>query len=233
MKSIENLRDNHKGKIWIIGASPLLDQLPKNFFDDKISIAINETFRYFPNCTYILFSDKSMIKIIINEYPQFLKKSIFMWPVEAQYRNDRIKAFGGKTEGLIYMNWARDQSSNEHVLRQAFQKTVDSIMKRQPFNSVAYATNLHNAIEVAAIMGAKKISLVACEAKIIGDYFHAEKVRDPSEKMFSEYPPEIQKSINSSFIRFSKGTKWLAEMFKPYRIEVRRYDYSKGYEDIK
>jgi len=236
MKNIEELRNIHKGKeIWIIGLSPKLDNFPDNFFDDKISIALNKAFIAFPNCNYILFSDKREAQYIVTKAPQLLKKCIFMWPIEKHYRDDRIKAFQGNTKDLIYMNWARDQSSVESVLRKAFEDTIRKIVEGIPCPSISYATNSHNAVEAAVILGAKKITLVACEARLINFQYYARKRGldkvNPS-KDCREHSPEIQQSIHRSFRRMRLGLTWLAEILKNYGIEVRRYDYNKGYETI-
>ena len=236
MKNIEELRDTHKDKeIWIIGLSPKLDDFPDNFFDDKISIALNKAFVAFPKCTYILFSDKREAQYIVTKAPQLLRKCIFMWPIEAHYRGDRIKAFQGNTKDLIYMDWKRDQPSVESVLRKAFEDTIRKIVEGTPCPSISYATNSHNAVEAAVILGAKKITLVACEARLINFQYYARKRGldkvNPAGK-FEDYSLETQDIMYRSFRRMRLGLTWLAEILKNYGIEVRSYDYNKGYENI-
>ena len=89
---------------------------------------------------------------------------------------------------------------------------------------------LHTAIEAAAIMGAKYITLVGCEhgglyARCCG----LEKYYAPG--LFLPYPKVDP--------RLQNGTIWLAELFQPHGIKVRRYFYKKtknyprGYQKIR
>jgi len=63
---IEEFRDKYrrspysqKGEeIWIIGPAPSLDDYPKDFFDDKISIAVNYAYLAFPRATFFFTNHK-------------------------------------------------------------------------------------------------------------------------------------------------------------------------------
>ena len=48
-KSITELRNIHKGQdIWIIGAGSSMDYVDPSFFENKITIGVNQMFQYFP-----------------------------------------------------------------------------------------------------------------------------------------------------------------------------------------
>lgn len=68
MKPITELKDIYQRKtIWIVGIGPSLDDYPKDFFDDKISIGLNYAFKKF-DCTYMMAGERRPITTILKQY---------------------------------------------------------------------------------------------------------------------------------------------------------------------
>lgn len=56
MKNIIELKNKHKGKdIYILGSGKTMDYISSSFFNNKITIGVNQLFRHFP-CTYIVMT---------------------------------------------------------------------------------------------------------------------------------------------------------------------------------
>lgn len=57
MKSISSLYQVHSGEdIWVIAAGSSMDYVPEDFFDNKLSIGVNQTF-YKYCCDYVIIKD--------------------------------------------------------------------------------------------------------------------------------------------------------------------------------
>ena len=83
-------------------------------------------------------------------------------------------------------------------------------------------TVAHTAVEAAAIMGANRITMIGCEHH--GPY--AKRYG-----MGGYYQPDSAARYSVDH-RPADGTRWLAELFEPYGIEVKRYFYNEGYVEI-
>lgn len=236
MRVIEDLRDKYKGKeIWIMGTAPSLDDYPEGFFDNKIVIAINLTFRAFPTAfkehnenAYIILQTCGTARWVIANRPDLLKRLIFPLPITKQYR---IGYFGKFADIPIRMIWDRVGSGGS-VPRRRFEQVIKELMEDGACRTVTFGTTLHNAIPAAVMMGGKKISLVGCDAcrRDGRRYARRSLEREISPESMSV---EHRKSEEHWFERVRRGTRWLAEILKDYGIEVRRYNYHGGYEEIK
>lgn len=227
MRHIEDLRDCHKGKeIWVIGCGPSLDDFPDDFFDNRLSIALNWMFIAFPRCTYIHY-DHILLKDFMEEKPDLFKKCILTWPVEARILPDD---FGEHKEDPIWMDRGRTPTIKETV-----EEAVRKIMEGCAGSYVTGINVCHAAIQAAAILGASEITLVGCEYIFTGlRGAHAQK-RGLSD--FYKKEEELLDWRREEFAHIEKGITpdvvgWLARAFKPYKREVRRYYYGKGYEEI-
>lgn len=222
LKFIENLRDYHKNEeIWIIGCGQSLCDFPKRFFSRKITIALNWAITAFPNCTYWHGHHECFREYLRDEKPEFLEKSIILFPFPGSFKHGRItdprEFFGKLVSKPIWMKFW----DTRPIPRSAFEDIIKCIMeKRIPSRGYrASMTIAHTAIQAAAVMGTKKITLVGCEHQGLHAFYKGRRLpNDP---------------------RYETGTRWSAEIFSEYGIEVVRYFYKngpyykKGYAKIK
>jgi len=217
MRYIEELRDLHKNKeIWVIGSGPSVDDFPNDFFDDKISIALNETGFAFPNCTYIHSCDIPFSKGM-KDKPE-LGKCIFVHRPGIDWGDlPVVMRFSGK-----------------RAIREDFELVAKCIMLKGDCCYLTRTTIAHTAIQAAVVMGAKKVTLVGCEARAMKDRSYS--VRSGGKlRVCSE---EEQKGTSVTFAAMREGVQWLAEALPG--IEIARYYYKdipeygvkKGYEII-
>jgi|GEM_PF-4704625 len=231
MRYIEDLRDIHKDKeIWIIGCGPSLDDFPDKFFKDKITIALNWAIIRFPDCTYWHGHHEELREYLRDEKPEFLEKSIILFPFPGPFRHGRItqpkEFFGDLVSKPIWMKFW----DTRPIPKSAFEEVIKSIMeKRTPRGYRASMTVAHTAVEAAAVMGANRITMIGCEHQ--GG--HAQRYG------MDDYCRGGIPSSPSVDPRLPNGTIWLAELFRPYGIKVRRYFYKKtknyprGYQKIR
>jgi hypothetical protein len=230
IRFIEDLRDIYKNReIWIIGTGKSLDDFSDDFFDDKISITLNWALLRFPNSSYCHGHHENIREYLRDKKPELLEKSIIPYPFPGPFYHKRIldpiEFFGDLTSVPIWMNF-RD---TRPIPRSLLEETVRGIMEKK--TDVRYHASMsvaHTAIECAAIMGAKKITLVGCEHRI----FQGGKGRGEKGNISAiSIPYNIDK-------RVADGTNWLAELFGEYGVEVQRFYnndtgfYKKGYEKI-
>lgn len=222
-------RDRHKGEeIWIVGSGLSIDDLPDNFFDHRVSLAMGWVFIAFPNCTYYFSVDKDFPKWVIENRPKDAHKLICACEEVGitDYRN-HMGEFGEKP---MYAPWGVTGYNG-------FVESVSNIMRGKAWRLADMACCVQPAIQVAAILGARKVTLAGCEAKTAKyrsnaqkrgiDKFYIEKAQ--KGRMYSE---AAQRGDTDFFRRCRQGVKWLADLFGPYGIEVKRFYYKKGYEEI-
>ena len=239
MRYIEEARDCHKGsEIWVIGTGPSLDDFPANFFDDKISIALNFTFIAFPTCTYIHFYHQKVSRWILNNDISLLEKSIITMPHESIVTLPQLKDYlGGDYDGMMYVTtYGR---SNMLDIRRSVDNIMDSSIdattrKRRAYALCSMKTILHPAIQIAVILGASKVTLAGCDAKttVIKDDAHGKGMDLFSSQTKSTFSIGEQKGEAEPYSIWRSGVKYLADAFGSYGIDVQRYFYDIGYEKI-
>lgn len=238
MKFVKDLRGVHENKeIWIAGSGPSLDDYPDDFFKDKILITLSWAFIAFPKCTYWHVSHPEKMLQMKKRYPKILKKSFILLPLvpfkgesPKQMTDERsLELFGEDKDDPVYLRWHRILGNRAQFMK-LLPQTIDAIIAGQDCKYIALSTLAHYAIQIAVILGAKKVSLVGCEGKASEDRLHA-KNRGLLEIYPKMSPQQFQRYLRGCD-HFRFGTKILAEAFKPYGIEVRRYFYGKGYEKI-
>lgn len=231
MRFIEDLRDKYKNEeIWILGSGPSLDDYPDNFFENKIFIEINWIFFAFPplkESQYILTTHFEPPKYLMAHNPEFLKQCILGLPLATGRERWEADLLGAYKNDPIYFRWHFTGGRDEPFLKY-FESTIQSIMKGEACKYVCLTTNVHYAIQMAVILGAKKIILAGCDGKLkknreraikrgLAPYYHKKKRRGAQ-------PEKPQK--------WQFGTKLFSEAFKPYGITVRKYFYNTGYKEI-
>lgn len=215
IRFVEDFRNQYKKKkeIWIIGSSPNLDNFPDDFFEGKISIGINWVFVAFPRCTHILTTHVEPPEYLLRKKPALLKKCILGIPLASRKKRMEIDALGKYKTNPVYFYWHWIQGD-----RKKFQKylrpTIEKIMAKKPCKYICLKTNLHYAIQIAVVFGAKRIILAGCDARKIDGKTHANKrglaLFYPAEKRFKPKKWEM-------------GIRLLAEEFKSHGIEIIKY----------
>jgi len=218
---IEDLRDKHKGKeIWIIGAGPSADDFPADFFRNKIAIALDVMAPAFPNTTYIHTCDIPTSEWIRDNKPKWLKKLIV---------TRRGSVSWSKYPQVIQMDFNGLKATKEDI-RLVAKRIAEG--RSCCFRNVG--TIAHSAIEIAAVLGAKKITLVGCEAKGMRDRFYALRSGVKQQKSTEDQ----QKGTTETFMDFRNGTMWLAEglpkiqIARYYYKDILEYGVKKGYEIV-
>lgn len=232
MKWIEDLRDAYRGEeIFILGTDPDLRRFPDDFLKDKIAIALNWAFICFPKCKFILFWHTKIAKAITIFYPDLLYKCIIPYPfanMEMDMNGKILMSEGGLAEYLdrpFFMRRPAGLTTKEQV-----KYIARAIAYKQPCNYMCLGTVSHAAIEAAAVLGAKKITLIGCSAGWENGEPHAQT----RGLWFFEHPPKVatEKSEAETLELWKQGTRWFARAFAPYGIEVCRYRFKTGYEPI-
>ncbi|MBA7684706.1 hypothetical protein ES703_93113 [subsurface metagenome] len=239
MRYVEDLRDKHKGEeIWVLGCGPSLDDFPDNFFKNKISIALNSAAIAFPYSIYWLASHPEIVIAIGTRNPKMLKRAICTYPFvgtigRRPISKESLKLLNSHKNEIIRFRWHRIIGNKKKFLR-LYRNTVNSIMAKKSCRLTCFSTIAHYAIEVAAILGSRKITLVGCEAAARGKKWHAENrgIRKFLEPLRgSQYFLPHRKYI-AKLSRFRQGTQALTLAFKPHGVEIQRYFFSSGYRSI-
>ena len=235
MKFIEDLRGTHKkDKIWVAGSGSGLDDYPNDFFKDKICIGVNWVFAAFldigdglekfeTRIFYSLHSHRGPADWIAKHIPHFLKNCFFISHPKS-YR-------AGYTCWQDFNEdpyWIRNSFSTREVNASDtdFQEMAKCIMeKRNDCKYFCRGTTLHWAIETAVVLGAKKIYVVGAHSRCQKDRYHAQK---RGLAKFYKQPPGPRYSTTVYGPHFLQGTKWLAEVFKPYGVEIVQHHYETG-----
>ncbi|GAH51135.1 unnamed protein product, partial [marine sediment metagenome] len=160
-------------EIWIIGNGPSLDDYPDDFFNNKIFIEINWPFAAFPpleESQYILTTHIESPKYLIEHKSEFLKKSILGLPLLTGKNHWNIDSFGKYKDDPIYFQWHWVQGSHKLFL-EYLKPTIQSIMNGKSCKYICLRTNIHYAIQIAVVLGARAVTLVGCEAKERKGYF--------------------------------------------------------------
>ena len=236
MKHIEDYYHKHAGEeIWILGCGPALDDYPDDFFDDKITIAIKFTFSIFPKCTYIITSHSLTPDWLVAHQPEFLNKCIlvvFTRPSEEMvwYK----KEYG---DGPIWMQTVHPSIPHKSVeeVTEDYRQMVKAVVEGTSVLYQALWSQQHCAITASVIFDAKKITLTGCDMKASKNRWHSEKIIKAGHYggvELREYSEEWQKGETVSARIVRRGTSLLAELYKPYGINIRRHHYKTGYEEI-
>lgn len=230
---IIDLRDKYLGEeIWIIGTGKSLDDFPKDFFKNKISIALNGAIYKYPDSTFWLSFHEHWMNKALKENPNIFKKTIIPYFYE-NYNKEGGSLLGNMSDVPFWIFLPPIKIKNERVMEEGIEKSIHSIVsKDSKMFFIEHGTVAHSGISSACVMGAKKITMVGCEHKSY-----------PNQNRYAElgtiYP--TPKKINSwiepdNLIEYS--TIFFAKTLKKYNIELMRYYnadtnfYKKGYEKI-
>jgi len=235
IRLIEDYRDDHLGaEIWALGLGWSLDDYPNNFFDDKITIALDAAFLAFPNCTYFFSAHSDPVDFVIEKDPEVLKKFILCLLPSYQGYDELWPTKYGNVPIWIRVTRAGHMTVPE-IIASCRNEVVGIIEKRSKIYTPCWSS-INIAIIAAIVLGAKKVTMVGCSTLPAKDHSHA--LRAGISKKF--YPQELGHISSQEALEgkipiqriWRKGTCLVAELFKPYGIEIRKYYYKTGYEEI-
>lgn len=222
---IESLRNKHKAaEIWILGTGPSMDDYPDDFFDDKISIGVKMNVKVFPNCTYYIASiGQKRVQKFLRNNSERLKKTILTMRTQSPVSPDWVP--GKYRKYPVYM-----QDYRINVRRPDQAALIPESIKRikhKKYSRYPHDDNIaHLAIQAAAIMGAKRITLVGCEDK----GFYAERYRGFYSN--KRYGPGVSKERLkkkwASGVRHRMANRMFAKILKRYGIQLALFHYRKN-----
>lgn len=246
-KSIEDFRGDYKDSTcWILGSDPNLALYPDDFFNNKFSIAANASCIAFPDSTFFVLTSNPFASCIKYVRPDFLTKYImpfnstrpakslpFWEQLDPHWEDYGLKPIYLKL--IVGTRAAQTQADWDKMIEQIFGTGLIRFL--QPF------TIIHYAIEVAAVLGAKRIILVGCSHKY-SDYplhslsrgmwlFCREEHSDAKRGL-----PLANEWLDREFDMMRKDTIKFKEVFAKHGVEVvrHRFDEARGafvFEEIK
>lgn len=218
LRYIENLRNVYKNKeIFVLATGPSLDDIPRDFLNDKISIAVKEAAMPFPNCTYNIwpYRDYPLRHIYLPRHQIPSKFGKFIFTIRG---SDRDNFYGSQVTKPIYLRY----TSGGTIA--SMQMMCQNIIAGNSSMYFGIGTITHLAIAATLVMGAKKVSLIGCDHGAVNG-----KLR-------------FQKGIMGGYgwgnadVRgyedMKVGTNFLANFFRSHGIEIARYYHGKGYKAV-
>ncbi len=163
MRFVEELRGRHEGEeIWVLGSGRSLDDFPAGFFDDKTTIAVNWSAWGLPNATYRLWWHQVFSEMQMLQDPEGFRGCIIGYPTERWGPEQWGKCIDYPTLFKWEINIYRREQLAYNVRR---------IMHGQTCGYGGFGTTVHAALQIAAVMGAKEITLVGCEHRWDESYY--------------------------------------------------------------
>lgn len=179
-----------------------------------------EKFQY--RIFYSLHSHRPEADYIAKHIPHFLKNCFLIaHPISYRARYAYWEDFNEDPY------WIRNSFSSREVAGCLvdFQEMAKCIMEKK--NDCKYfvrGTSVHWAVDVAALLGAKKIYVVGGEARCQENKRHAQK---RGLANFYKQPVGAKYSTQVFAPHYLQGLKCLAEVFKPYGVEIVQYNFVK------
>lgn len=163
MKNINLLKNAHKNNdIYIICSGASVNNFPKNFFKNKITISLNRMFYYF-NCNYIICKelDNNTFKNIKKNSTKKKVKLIMSENLYGDPENRKYNIFDYK-----YFYFFKNLSKSRNR-----QKPNFKALKNTQYLINSYST-ISSALHLAAHLGAKNIFVIGHDCcKYEGEYY--------------------------------------------------------------
>ena len=156
-KSITALKNIHKGAdIYVIASGASLDHIDPSFFENKITVGVNQVYRKF-KCSYLVRKEASHIKESIDTGSKVICS---LWDSGDITKGKKKKNTQGNENLPIYIF---DHNENRHT-------QIDFSIVGSDKIIVSYST-ITSALHVAAYMGAKNIILIGHDCGLINGKF--------------------------------------------------------------
>lgn len=216
----------------MIGAGPSLDEYPIDFFEDKVCIGVNWVFSVFLNvgdgiekfdtrAFYSVHSHREAAAWIAEHIPRFLTHCFFILTPQQEGPGYDYRKYCCREYFNEDPYWIRNafQPGNITASDATFRAMAECIMaKRNDCRYFCRGTTLHWAIEVAVVLGAKKIYVAGGEAR--GGYARKHG------SFYSLGSPYSGGGPGDCAV-WREGQRALARAFEPYGIEI-EYAYWRG-----
>lgn len=148
---LNNFKDIHSGKdIYVIGSGKSLDYLNSDFFDNKITIGVNQVFKKI-HCTYYLRKEHALINEVLREtHPESF---IFVCNLNSGNK-EKLNKLNYSTPSRIipFEHYHFYPLETNEIKTCMFDKSEEKLV-------ITYST-ITSAIHLAHYMGAKNIILV-------------------------------------------------------------------------
>ena len=243
------------GEVWIIGGGKSLEDFPKDFFENKTSIAVNYSIFGFPHITHFLSIHKGPFREVQKKMPEMFKdfRSICAYTMDP---NDKARGLyenrplcgaysylGDWGTEVMYLRFKHKMVESKEEFKENAPKILSQENCKEPLFCLARGTTVHMAMQAAIILGAKKITVVGCETRgdkyrrhaflgEMGNYYKKLAENDPQNYINKYYK-------DMSLDEKNGGIDWMAQVFKLLGVLIRRYYFKEGeygqagYEEIK
>lgn len=195
-KKITELKNIHKGEdIWVIGAGSSMDYVDSSFFENKISISVNQMYEHFP-CEYVVGRDLMVRERWENTIKDLSNRK------DIKFLYSRLHQGYGPVNSII-------ESDNFYSFESGIRDDVKGLECIGTDKMVCIRTTLNTCIHLAAYMGAKNIMICGKdEGKIDGNLYYDGYVK-------SEWPDsENWNGIEHWLYLTSKNTMMVRDRIK-------------------
>jgi len=156
-KLIKELKNIHLGDdIYVIGAGASLNFINPSFFENKITIGVNQVFKKI-NCTYLVRKEKSKLEESLKTNSKVI---ISEWDSGDINKGKQLRNINGNDIPNLYYF---EHQENQHRIIDFSILDSDKII-------VSYSSII-SALHVAAYMGAKNIILVSHDCGVLDNKF--------------------------------------------------------------
>jgi len=247
-KHVEEFRGDERFKekeAWILGGGKSLEDFPKDFFEGKLSVAVNYSFFGFPNITHFCAIHKGPLREVQKQRPEMLKdfRSICVYTMDPNDKarglyEDRPLCGGYSYLGdfgteVMYLRFKHRMVRTKQEFTENALKILGKENGNDPLYCLARGTTVHMAMQAAIILGATKLTIVGCETGgpvnrrhafmgKMGDYYKGVAKTDNVNTYKDKYYADM------SLHEKNGGIDWLAQVFKPLGVLIQRYYYKEG-----
>jgi hypothetical protein len=177
IKPISQLKDLHHGEdIYVIASGPSAGFIDNSFFENKITIGVNQVFKKF-KCDYIVRKEKSHLKQSIDSGATVI---ISEWDSGDITKGKKLKNTEGTSDLDFYVY---EHKENRHT-------RIDFSVLGTDMLIVSYST-ITTAMHAAAYLGAKNIILVGHDCGLIDEKFvfdgYYESITETPWKNWNDY----------------------------------------------
>ena len=164
-KKLSELKNKHLGEdIWIVGAGSSMDHVDPTFFENKITISVNQMYKYFP-CEYVVGRDLD-VRIRWDETVQELSGI-----KDIKFLYSRLNQGHGIVNPII-------ESDNFYEFESGINHEIKGLEIIGTETMVCIRTTLNTCINIAAYMGAKNIMICGKdEGKVDGNLYYKDYVK--------------------------------------------------------
>lgn len=216
-KSILEFKNKHQGKdIWIIASGSSLDYVDPLFFENKITIGINQSYNRFKNCVYylrkeFLWLDKA-IDYIKNNCPDS-KLVVSDFDCGNRTGNKTIK---NEIETDLDYWFFNHNNNNESEFENDLIRLLDNSNKENDDMVLASNSTILSGIYFAYYIGAKNIILCGADCGTLDGKFNYTDYY----KGLEDNEEEVKRSYKNWLRKIEQQTKFLRDEFKKRGVNI-------------